>query len=158
MYDKNHYNIVISLQLIKINEKFKKKGTFGAEGFCFQSYSVFCLQSYWYSKCGSGVYPMRVRSALTGLKNSRSTTALLQSHDVGGHMAWVSGKPGSIGVALLCVWRTAQETSSVVLATWKDLYLRLLLNSRNWNSGTGVPELLVQFFPCLPALVGIKAS
>ena len=25
MYDKNHYNIVISLQLIKINEKKKKK-------------------------------------------------------------------------------------------------------------------------------------
>ena len=33
MYDKNHYNIVISLQLIKINEKLeiknKKNKTFG---------------------------------------------------------------------------------------------------------------------------------
>ena len=26
MYDKNHYNTVISLQLIKINEKIKREG------------------------------------------------------------------------------------------------------------------------------------
>ena len=32
MYGKNHYNIVISLQLIKINEKKKKAGTYMMKG------------------------------------------------------------------------------------------------------------------------------
>ena len=31
MYDKNHYNIVISLQLIKINEKKKKSSMMGTD-------------------------------------------------------------------------------------------------------------------------------
>lgn len=68
-----------SYQLQKVQYK---KGTFG-EGFCFQSYSLFSVFSYC---CGSGVYPMRVRSTLIGLKTSRPTTALLESDDVGGHI------------------------------------------------------------------------
>ena len=55
--------------------------------FVFNHTLVLCLQSYWYSKCGPGVYPMRVGPALIGLKTSRPTTALLQSHDMGRHIA-----------------------------------------------------------------------
>ena len=54
--------------------------------FVFNHTLVLCLQSSWYFKCGSGVYPMKVRSTLTGLKTSRPTTALLESDDVGGHI------------------------------------------------------------------------